>query len=136
MRLPVSFDDVWYFRREYRGDLVVTDGVLYYFPHTNAALEKARRHKPDAADAVTAVLGPAGEVLDAGLGVYRAGAWLWRRLRGPTVNRPRLLKEGLWAVGAGGPGAGPPRASSYVRPSAPTMVIPLAFTGTIGKLRA
>jgi hypothetical protein len=100
MRLPLSFDDVWYFRREYRGDLVVTDGVLYYFPHTNAALEKARRHKPDAADAVTAVLGPAGEVLDAGLGVYRAGARLWRRLRGPTVNRPRLMKEGLWAVGA------------------------------------
>ncbi|MET0647870.1 MAG: hypothetical protein ABW208_14740 [Pyrinomonadaceae bacterium] len=100
MRLPVSFDDVWYFRKEYRGDLIVTDGVLYYFPHTNAELERARRNKPDAADGVAALIGEAGEVLSAGRGLYRVGAGLWRRLRGPTINRPRLKGAGLWAVGA------------------------------------
>ena len=100
MRLPVSFDDVWYFRKEYRGDLVVTDGVLYYFPHTNATLEKAQRNAPDPLDGVTPFLGAAGEALGAGLGLYRVAAGLWRKLRTPTVNRPRLKKEGLWMVGA------------------------------------
>ena len=100
MRLPVSFDDVWYFRKEYRGDLVVTDGVLYYFPHTNATLEKARRHAPEPADGLTPFLGAAGEVFDAGLGLYKLAVGLWRKLRTPTVNRPRLKKEGLWIVGA------------------------------------
>jgi hypothetical protein len=100
MRLPVSFDDVWYFRKEYRGDLVVTDGVLYYFPHTNTALEKARRNAPDAADGVAPFIGAAGEALSVGLGFYRVAADLWRRLRPPTINQPRLKKAGLWAVGA------------------------------------
>jgi hypothetical protein len=43
MRLPVSFDDVPYFRNQFRGDLIVTDGVIYYFPHTNVAEEKNRK---------------------------------------------------------------------------------------------
>lgn len=34
MKLPVSFEEVSYFNNEYRGDLIVTQGVLYYFPHT------------------------------------------------------------------------------------------------------
>ena len=100
MRLPLSFDDVWYFRREYRGDLVVTDGVLYYFPHTNATLEKARRNAPDPFDGVAPFLGAAGEAVGLGLGLYRAAGGLWRRLRTPTVNRPRLRESGLWTVGA------------------------------------
>lgn len=100
MRLPVSFDDVWYFRREYRGDLVVTDGVLYYFPHTNSTLEKARQAAPDPVDGVTPFLGAAGEALGVGFGLYRVAAKLWRKLRPPTVNRPRLRQEGLWMVGA------------------------------------
>jgi hypothetical protein len=100
MRLPVSFDDVWYFRKEYRGDLVVTNGVLYYFPHTNTTLEKAQRHAPDPADGVTPFLGAAGEALGVGLSLYRIGAGLWRKLRRPTINQPHLKKEGLWMVGA------------------------------------
>ncbi|HEX7315945.1 MAG TPA: hypothetical protein VF297_18660 [Pyrinomonadaceae bacterium] len=100
MRVPVSFDDTWYFRREYRGDLVVTEGVLYYFPHTNAMLEKARRHAPDTADAVLPFLGPAGEAADLGLGLYKFAAQVWRKVRTPTINQPRLKKEGLWMVGA------------------------------------
>ncbi|MDQ3713011.1 MAG: hypothetical protein M3388_12450 [Acidobacteriota bacterium] len=34
MKLPISFDEVSYFNNEYRGDLIITKGVLYYFPHT------------------------------------------------------------------------------------------------------
>lgn len=100
MRLPVSFDDVWYFRKEYRGDLVVTDGVLYYFPHTNAALEKARRNAPAAADGVAPFIGAAGEALGVGLGLYKVAEGLWRRLRPSTLNQPRLKKDGPWVVGA------------------------------------
>ncbi len=43
MRLPDAFDDVWYFRGEYRGDMIVTEGVLYHFPHTNAEQGRALR---------------------------------------------------------------------------------------------
>ena len=100
MRLPVSFDDVWYFRREYRGDLVVTDGVLYYFPHTNATLEQARQGAPDPVDGIAPFIGDAGEALGLGLGLYRVAAGLWRKLRTPTINQPRLKKEGVWMVGA------------------------------------
>ena len=100
MRLPVSFDDVWYFRKEYRGDLIVTDGVLYYFPHTNATLERARQGAPDPVDGVVPFMGTAGEALGLGLGFYRVAAELWHKLRPATMNRPRLRKEGLWMVGA------------------------------------
>lgn len=100
MRLPLSFDDTWYFRREYRGDLVVTEGVLYYFPHTNATLEKARRNAPDPVDGVLPFSGPAGEAFDVGFGLYKAARDVWRKVRTPSVNQPRLKKEGLWVVGA------------------------------------
>lgn len=99
-RLPVSFDDTWYFRREYRGDLVVTEGVLYYFPHTNATLEKARRGAPDPLDGITLLMGAVGEALDIGVRLYRAAAAVWGKVRTPTVNRPRIRREGLWAAGA------------------------------------
>jgi len=100
MRLPVSFDEAAYFGKEYRGDLIITHGVIYYFPHTNTTLERGRKNTPGALDGVTALMGPAGEAIHLGLVFYRAAAGLWRRLRGPTINRPRLKSEGLWAVGA------------------------------------
>lgn len=102
VRLPVSFDDTWYFRREYRGDLVVTEGVLYYFPHTNATLEKARRNAPDPADGALAFLGSVGEAVGIGRGLYRLVDEVWRKVRTPTVNRPRLMKEGVWMAVASG----------------------------------
>ena len=40
MGLPVSFDNVPYYKGAYGGDLIVTRGVLYFFPHTD--LEKER----------------------------------------------------------------------------------------------
>lgn len=100
VRLPVSLDDTWYFRREYRGDLVVTEGVLYYFPHTNATLERARRSAPDPSDGALAFLGSVGEAVGIGRGLYKIVNEVWRKVRTPTVNRPRLKKEGLWTVGA------------------------------------
>jgi hypothetical protein len=100
MRLPVSFDDVAYFRKEYRGDLIITHGVIYYFPHTNLTLEKSRRHAPDPVDGVTALMGAAGEVVVLSRALYRVARGLWRALRGPTINQPRLRSSGLWSVGA------------------------------------
>ena len=93
MRLPVSFDDVWYFRKEYRGDLVVTDGVLYYFPHTNATLEKARRNAPDPADGVAPFLGAAGGRRLGRQALPRSGVSLYEA-RGAAVrhSRERLKK--------------------------------------------
>lgn len=92
MRLPVSFDDVAYFRKEYRGDLIVTQGVIYYFPHTNVALEKARKNVPGLEDFVAQFTGPPE--------IYKWAVSLWRALRRPTINRPRLKGGGLWADGA------------------------------------
>lgn len=103
MRLPVSFDDVAYFRKEYRGDLIITHGVIYYFPHTNVALEKARENAPRPVDGVAPFMGPAGEAISVGLAFYRAAAGLWGKLRRPTINQPRLRSAGLWAVGASSP---------------------------------
>lgn len=37
MKLPVSFEETAYFKNEYRGDLIITTGVLYYFPHTRVS---------------------------------------------------------------------------------------------------
>ena len=100
MRLPVSFDDAAYFRREYRGDLVITHGVIYYFPHTNMALEKRKRDPHDAIDVVAAFMGAAGEAIVVGRALYGGIGGLWRKLRGPTINRPHLKRSGLWVTGA------------------------------------
>ena len=40
MKLPFSFEEVAYFNNEYRGDLIVTKGVLYYFPHTRVVANR------------------------------------------------------------------------------------------------
>jgi len=37
MRLPVSFDEAAYYSGEYRGDLIITRGIMYYFPHTRVS---------------------------------------------------------------------------------------------------
>jgi hypothetical protein len=101
MPLPVSFDDTAYFRKEYRGDLIITHGVIYYFPHTNMALEKTKRHAPpDAVDVLTAFMGAAGESIALGRTLHGGIGGLWRTLRGPTINRPHLKRSGLWVVGA------------------------------------
>jgi hypothetical protein len=100
MRLPVSFDDAAYFRKEYRGDLIITHGVIYYFPHTNMALEKTKRSRNDAIDVLTAFMGAAGEAIALGRALHGGVGGLWRKLHGPTINQPHLKRSGLWVVGA------------------------------------
>lgn len=89
MGLPVTFDNVPYFGNEYRGDLVVTHGIVYYFPHTNVALElKKRGYK--ATDQMGLIAIP-----------FDLLAALLKELR-TTTNKPRYpkLKEiDLWRVG-------------------------------------
>ena len=104
MSLPVSFDDVPYFRNQFRGDLIVTGGVIYYFPHTNVAEEKNRKKftPADGLDMAAPVLGVVGEVVGLfGIGrfVFDRTAGLRRRLRRPSINRPRLSEKGLWVAG-------------------------------------
>lgn len=104
MSLPISFDDVPYFRNQFRGDLVVTAGVIYYFPHTNVAEEKNRKKftPADGIDMAAPVLGAVGEVvglLGLGKAAFDRTAGLRRRLRRPSINRPRLSEKGLWVAG-------------------------------------
>jgi hypothetical protein len=40
MNHATAIDDVSYYRNQYRGDLIVTSGVLYCFPQTNVAAAK------------------------------------------------------------------------------------------------
>jgi hypothetical protein len=104
MSLPISFDDVPYFRNQFRGDLIVTGGVIYYFPHTNVAEEKNRKNfgPADGIDMAAPVLGAVGEViglLGLGKAVFDRTSGPRRRLRRPTLNRPRLSEKGLWVAG-------------------------------------
>ncbi len=39
IKIPISFDNVTYFNDTYLGDLIITQGVMYYFPHTNIEKE-------------------------------------------------------------------------------------------------
>ncbi len=81
--------------------MIITQGVLYYFPHTNVALEKTKRYpRPDAVDVATAFMGPAGEAIGLGRALYGGMGGLWRKLRGPTINQPHLKRSGLWVADA------------------------------------
>ena len=43
MTLPVVITEVSYFNNAYRGDLVISRGVLYYFPWVNVELENKQK---------------------------------------------------------------------------------------------
>ena len=86
MSLPMTFDDVSYFGNEYRGDLVITHGIIYYFPHTNVALERKNRGYR-----ATEHLGLMAIPFD-------LLAALIRELQ-TTTNKPKLRKIGLWRDG-------------------------------------
>ncbi len=104
MKLPVYFDEVSYFGNEYRGDLIVTKGVLYYFPHTRVA---ASRHASEIGDKETAdLIGVVGNLVPF-LGAFpwihaaadkavKIGKLVRRTIR-PTVNSPRIRQRKLWS---------------------------------------
>ena len=86
MSLPMSFDDVPYFGNEYRGDLIITHGVIYYFPHTNVALERKKRGYR-ATDHLGLIALP-----------FDLLGMLIKELR-TTTNNPKLRELGLWKEG-------------------------------------
>jgi hypothetical protein len=103
MRLPISFEEVSYFNNEYRGDLIVTAGVLYYFPHTR--VNYARRADELGGKDAMAVFELLGNIVP-GLGALpwlraaadksvKVGKFLKRNFR-PTVNSPKIRRANLW----------------------------------------
>jgi hypothetical protein len=103
MELPISFEEVSYFNNEYRGDLIITKGVLYYFPHTR--VNYARSAEELGGKETMAVfellgnfvplLGTAPWIRATADKSVKVGKFLKRKFR-PTVNSPRIRKAKLW----------------------------------------
>ena len=103
MKLPISFEEVSYFNNEYRGDLIVTKGVLYYFPHTR--VNYARSAEEIGGKDAMAVFELLGNFVP-GLGAVpwlrtaadkglKIGKFLKRNFR-PSVNSPKIRTANLW----------------------------------------
>jgi len=104
MVLPISFDDVAYYRNEFRGDLIITHGVIYYFPHTRVS---AARFSPEIGGKDGAeVIGALGNLIPIlSMAPYahtiadkaaKIGKFL-RRACLPSVNSPHIRKLRLWS---------------------------------------
>jgi hypothetical protein len=103
VKLPVSFEEVSYFNNEYRGDLIVTSGALYFFPHTRVS---NNWHSEEIGGQQAAeVIGAVGALLP----LLSFAPWIHvfadksvklaksvRRWLRPTMNLPRIRKMGLW----------------------------------------
>lgn len=103
MKLPVSFEEVSYFNNEYRGDLIVTRSVLYYFPHTRVNYARGA-DELGGKDAMAVFdllgnfvpgLGAAPLIRSAADKSIKVGKFLKRTFR-PTVNAPRIREKKLW----------------------------------------
>jgi hypothetical protein len=103
MQLPISFDEVSYFKNEFRGDLIVTKGVVYYFPHTRVI---AARYSDELGGkeglVIFDLLGNLAPFLGAVPWLHRIadrgikfGKFLKRTFR-PTINSPRIKNLYLW----------------------------------------
>lgn len=103
MRLPISFEEVSYFKNAYRGDFIITAGVFYYFPHTN--VEQDRYSELAGKEAV----GTAGNLLGFIIPIFSAsafgfaiveGSWkilkFMKRTFRPTINCPKIREKHLW----------------------------------------
>ena len=101
--LPISFEEVSYFNNEFRGDLIVTKGVIYYFPHTNVG---AARHSQEIGGKdgmvifqllgnLAPILGTVPWVHTAADKSVKAGKFIKRVVR-PTTNSPKINKLNLW----------------------------------------
>lgn len=101
--MPISFEEVSCFNNEFRGDLIVTKGVIYYFPHTRVAAARYSQEigGRDAAE----IIGLIGNLIPiirtvpwlhaAADKSVKAGKFLKRAFR-PTTNSPRIRKIHLW----------------------------------------
>lgn len=97
VKLPISFEEVPYYNNEFRGDLIVTTGVLYFFPHTRVV---ANRYAAEIGGKDAAVLfGRIGMVVP-GFGALAKihtmmdksvkFAKFIRRTTKPRINEPRM----------------------------------------------
>ncbi|HRH41434.1 MAG TPA: hypothetical protein PKY82_07280 [Pyrinomonadaceae bacterium] len=103
MKLPISFEEVSYFKNEFRGDLIIIKGVLYYFPHTRV---KYARYSDELggedAMVVFDLLGNLNPIFAtvpwlrvAADKSIKLGKMLKRKFR-PTINLPQIQKLQLW----------------------------------------
>ncbi len=106
MKLPISFDEVSYFNNEYRGDLIITKGVLYYFPHTRV-IHARYADELGGKDAMpifellgnlAPFLGTVPWIRASADKSVKFGEFLKRTFR-PTTNLPRIRKNHLWRGG-------------------------------------
>ncbi len=103
MKLPISFEEVSYFKNEYRGDLIVTKGVLYYFPHTRVKYARHAEELGGKDEMVVFDLLANLSPLFAAVPWLRViadksvktGKFLKRKFR-PTTNSPKIRKSNLW----------------------------------------
>ena len=106
IKLPISFEEVSYFNNEYRGDLIVTKGILYYFPHTRV---KYARHSEelggkdamvifDLLGNLAPLLGTVPWLRVAADKSVKTGKFLKRTFR-PTTNSPKIRQQNLWRSG-------------------------------------
>ena len=103
MVLPISFDEVSYFNNEYRGDLIVTKGVLYFIPHTRV---KAARFSDELGHKETAdTIGLIGNLVP-GVSVIpwvyqlvdksvKFGKFVKRNVS-PSINKPSIKGTIVW----------------------------------------
>ncbi len=103
MKLPISFEEVSYFNNEYRGDLIITKRVMYYFPHTRVTharySEEIGRKEGmvifDLLGNFAPIFGTVPWIRVAADKSVKAGKFLKRTFR-PTTNSPRIRKTHLW----------------------------------------
>ena len=87
MTLPLLISEVSYFDNAYRGDLIITRGVLYYLPWVNVALEEKQKFNSGQLD----------RLFPLNLGIELAGAAI-KALSRPNKTA-RLEALGIWQLG-------------------------------------
>jgi hypothetical protein len=87
MNQPMSIDDVPYYTGYYNGDFIITNGVLYYFPHTDLTQEDINNRVGSRTPFVA-------RILINGVSTVVFSAAYITKLSGS--NRSRIRKAGLW----------------------------------------
>jgi hypothetical protein len=104
MNLPVSFEEASYFKSEYRGDLIVTKRVLYYFPHTRTSFARfdndtlGGREKAEMiglGQLIVPLAGAAPTLYAVANNSVKFARFL-KRFFAPSMNSPRIRKLNLW----------------------------------------
>jgi hypothetical protein len=91
MPLPISFEDVSYFT--YGGDLIITDGVIYYFPNT------ILNDEPDKALSIWNQMTRHGGLLFLLGDLLITSRTSSRSPKDTTINSARIRNVGLWRDG-------------------------------------